>query len=281
MSSPAPGSPEIRDYLLRRMPETARARFEEAYFRDDRLLDRIESEEDLLVADYVLGRLPEAEKRLFEESLLETPYYRDRVETTRSIKLRLAEERFFRKKAAAAGTPARPGPDSRLFPGGTGLAIAVGLLALVAVAALASAFVLKNALAAARRDLAERAPPSAPAIQAGVVPLAQTVVLTPDKGTGPALVRVRRPPGGALLLVFPQPSGPPRGAGFAVALTSGGRTVWDSGALPAKEAEAGELSVRLPPGVPTAGPYGVRLRATSSAGAVEDVFLGTLDVVDR
>ena len=84
MSAAAPGSPEIRDYLLRRMPETARTRFEEAYFRDDRLLDRIESEEDLLVADYVLGRLPDAERHLFEQSLLDTPYYRDRVETTRS-----------------------------------------------------------------------------------------------------------------------------------------------------------------------------------------------------
>jgi len=75
LSATAPGSPEIRDYLLRRMPETARTRFEEAYFRDDRLLDRIESEEDLLVADYVLGRLPDAERHLFEESLLDTPYF--------------------------------------------------------------------------------------------------------------------------------------------------------------------------------------------------------------
>ena len=41
MSATAPGSPEIRDYLLRRMTDSLRAKFEEAYFKDDRLLDRL------------------------------------------------------------------------------------------------------------------------------------------------------------------------------------------------------------------------------------------------
>ncbi len=280
MSATAPGSPEIRDYLLRRMTETSRARFEEAYFKDDRLLDRIESEEDLLVSDYVLGRLPDAERRLFEESLLETPYYRDRVETTRGIKLRLAEERFFRKKAAAT-TPADRAQDTRLFPGGTGTGVAFGLLVLLTLASLASAWFLKSALARTRRELADRAPRADAAAQAGVVPLAQTVLLTPDKGTGPAIFRVRRPAGGALLLVFPRATLTPQASGFGVALTSGGRVVWDSGELPSRGSEDGDLSLRLPSGVPPAGGYAVRLRSRGPTGPAQDAFLGMLDIVER
>lgn len=283
MSATAPGSPEIRDYLLRRMTETARTRFEEAYFRDDRLLDLIESEEDMLVSDYVLGRLPDPERQLFEQSLLDTPYYRERVETTRSIKLRLAEERFFRKKVAAAA-PATRGPDTRLFPGGTGIGVALGLLVLLASAALLSAWFLKDALARTRKELADRAPRLDAAAQAGVVPLAQTVLLAPDKGTGPSIVRVKRPPGGSLLLVFPRASLPPQGDAFGVALSAGGRVVWDSGDLPLKGPDEGDLSLRLPPGVPAAGAYAVRL-ATRRAGGGPPLdsffFFGTLDVIER
>jgi hypothetical protein len=262
------------------MTETQRARFEEAYFRDDRLLDRIESEEDMLVADYVLGRLPEVERHLFEESLLDTPYYRDRVETTRGIKLQLAEERFFRKKAAAAAR-APGGADSRLFPRGTGVGVGMSLLALVAIASLASAWFLKAALAKSRRELVESAPRSDAAAHAGVVPLAQTVVLSPATGLGPSVVRVRRPAGGALLLVLPRASLAPQAAAFGVTLASGGRVTWDSGELPPKEAEDGDLSLRLPPGVPPPGGYAVRLRSRGPVGEPQDSFLGTLDIVER
>jgi hypothetical protein len=278
LSAAVPGSNEIRDYLLRRMAESDRTRFEEAYFRDDRLLDRIETEEDLLVSDYVLGRLPDAERRLFEDSLLDTPYYRDRVETTRGIKLRLAEERFFRKKAAATAAPSPSGHDARLFPGGTGLAVAIGLLSLVTAASLASAWLLKGALQRTRRELADRAPGPAAAATAGVVPLAQTVVLAPEKGTGPSIVRLRRPAGGALLLVFPRALLAPQAAAVGVALFNGDAVAWDSGELPSKGVEEGDLSVRLPPGVPSAGAYAIRLRMRSAAGAPQDVFLGTLDI---
>ncbi len=282
MSATAPGSPEIRDYLLRRMPEGSRSKFEEAYFKDDRLLDRIESEEDLLVADYVLGRLPDTERHLFEQSLLDTPYYRDRVETTRGIKLRLAEERFLRKKAAAAAAgPPASGSDSRLFPGGTGTWVAFGLLLLLTVASLASAWFLKNALAKTRRDLAAGAPRADAAAQAGIVPVAQTVVLTPAQGTGPVIVRVKRPRGGALLLVLPRVSMAPDAAAFGVALAGGGRVAWDSGELAPPGAEDGEPSVRLPAGVPPAGAYAVRLRSRGPTGPPRDTFLGTLDIVER
>jgi hypothetical protein len=279
VSAIGPGSPEIRDYLLRRMAEADRTRFEEAYFRDDRLLDNIENEEDVLISDYVLGRLPESERRLFEESLLETPYYRDRVETTRGIKLRLAEERFFRKKAAAA--PSSAASDPRLFPRGTGIGVAFGLLVLLTIASLASAWFLKTALARTRKDLADHSPRPDTAAQAGVVPLAQTLVLTPEAVTGPSIIRLRRPAGGAILVVFPRASLAARGDRFDVALTSGSRVVWDSGELPSKGSEDGDLSLRLPPGVPPAGAYAVRLRARDASGPTQESFLGTLDIEER
>ncbi|MGA7991009.1 MAG: hypothetical protein WCC53_06215 [Thermoanaerobaculia bacterium] len=279
MSTTAPDTPEIRDYLLRRMTETDRARFEEAYFRDDRLLDRIESEEDVLVSDYVLGRLPDSERRLFEESLLDTPYYRDRVETTRGIKLRLAEERFFRKKTAAAA-PSSSESDPRLFPGGTGVGIAFGLLVLLLIASLASAWFLKIALARTRKELADQRPHAGAAAQAGIVPLAQTIVLRPESGTGPSIVRLKRPAGGAILLVFPRTVAA-QGEGFGVALAKGEIVVWDSGELPAKGFEDGDLSLRLPPGVPPAGAYAVRLRVRGASGPPQETFLGTIDIAER
>ncbi len=265
------------------MPESARARFEEAYFRDDSLLDRIETEEDGLVSDYVLGRLPDTERRLFEDSLLDTPYYRERVETTRSIRLRLAEERFFKKKAAAAGAGAAPseGHDARLFPKGTGLAVGIGLLVLVAAASLASAFFLKSALSRARKELSERTPAPAPAAAAGVVPLAQTVVLAPPSSPGPAIVRLRRPAGGATLVVVPRGAIPVQAETVSLALLTGEAAAWDSGELPARGPDDGDFTLRLPPGVPAAGAYAVRLRTRNPAGAAVDSILGTLEIAER
>ncbi len=144
-----------------------------------------------------------------------------------------------------------------------------------------SAWFLKSALARARQELADRAPRANAAARAGVVPLAQTVVLTPPQGTGPSLVRVRRPRGGALLLVFPRATLARGAVAFGVALESGGRAVWDSGELPTLDSEDGELSVRLPPGVPPAGAYAVRLRTRGAVGPPADAFLGSLDVVER
>ena len=47
---PAVERDRIREYLLRSLADADRARFEESYFADDALLDRVEAEEDLLVS---------------------------------------------------------------------------------------------------------------------------------------------------------------------------------------------------------------------------------------
>jgi hypothetical protein len=274
VSASSPGSTEIRDYLLRRMPDTARGRFEAAYFRDDTLLDRIEAEEDALVSDYVLGRLSDGERRLFEESLLGTPYYRERVETTSRLRLKVGAPGLFPPR------PTAPAGDGRLFPGRSGVGVAFGLLALLLVAALLSALRLKSDLTRARLELAARPARTAdPAVPAAVVPLAQTVVLGESGPAGPSLTRLRRLPGGAVLLSFPRSLLSRGNTTWAVALSDGKKVAWESGASPAKEIEEGDLSLRLPPGVPPAGVYTVLLRTPGVPDRAE-ILLGVLEIID-
>lgn len=274
MSASSPGSVEIRDYLLRRMPDTARSRFEAAYFRDDTLLDRIEAEEDALVSDYVLGRLGDGERRLFEESLLGTPYYRERVETTSRLRLKVGAPGLFPPR------PTAPAGDGRLFPGRSGVGVAFALLALLLVAALLSALRLKSDLNRARLELAARpARIVDPAPQAGVVPLAQTVVLGESRHPGPSLTRLRRLPGGAVLLSFPRSLLGRGNTTWGVALSDGKRVAWESGVFPSKEIEEGDPSLRLPPGVPPAGAYAVLLRTPGVPDRAE-ILLGVLEILD-
>ncbi len=163
---PAADRGRIREYLLRNLAEADRSRFEESYFTDDALLDRIETEEDLLVSDYVLGRLSEEDRRRFEQALLATPYYRQRVETTARLRLRIADDRGFRRLARAPV----PGGGG-LFPGRTGAVVAFALLGVLLLASLVTALRLKEQLTArgdqpipagAAADLAVRLPAGVP-----------------------------------------------------------------------------------------------------------------------
>lgn len=275
MSALAPGLEEIRDYLLRRMPDTARGRFEEAYFQDDTLLDRIEAEEDALVSDYVLGRLSAAERRLFEDSLLATPYYKDRVETTSRLKLKIGASGLFSDRPEALAG------DARLFPGRYGMGVAFGLMALLLVAAFLSALRLKSDLTRARLELAARPARAAdPAVHAGVVPLAQTVLLGGERSAGPAITTLRRAAGGAILLSFPRSLAGRTTSTLSVALLDGKRVAWESAAFPSKEMEEGDVSLLLPPGVPPAGSYAVLLKAPGAPEKAE-TLLGILEITDR
>jgi hypothetical protein len=275
VSAASPGSTEIRDYLLRRMPDTARGRFEAAYFRDDSLLDRIEAEEDALVSDYVLGRLGDRERRLFEESLLGTSYYRERVQTTSRLRLKVAAPGLFPPR------PTAPAGDGRLFPGRSGVGVAFGLLALLLVAALLSALRLKSDLTRARLELVARPARAAdPAAQAGVVPLAQTVILGEGQQAGASLTRLRRLAGGAILLSFPRSLLGHGNTTWAVALSDGKTVTWESGSFQSKEIDDGDPSLRLPPGVPPAGAYRVLLRTPDVPDRAE-TLLGVLEILDR
>jgi len=253
---PATDRGRIREYLLRNLAEADRSRFEESYFADDALLDRIETEEDLLVSDYVLGRLSEEERRRFEQALLATPYYRQRVETTARLRLRIADDRGFRRLA-------RPVPGGGgLFPGRTGTVVAFALLGVLLLASLVTALRLKEQLSALRAELNASPAPSVTAGAGGVVPATPTVVLSAPTGAGVAVRRVERPAGSPLVLVFPRALAPAGAKGWRVVLRGeSGVILWDSGDQPIPGRTAADLAVRLPAGVPEPGRAGATLWA--------------------
>ncbi len=239
MSAPLPSEGEIRDYLLRRLPEARRARLEELYFSDDRILDRVEDAEDRLVSDYVLGRLSSADRKIFEDSLLAMPYYRDRIETTTQMRLRLSQH-----KAFLGGSRGATG----LRPGRTGLLVAASLLFVLFVAARASALRLKRDLEAATKVAAGPVRAELPA---------RALVLPREGGSPSAPLRVGAPAGGPLLLVLPAALLPDAARLWRLTLRTGSETVWESGAIRGGADGAGDLALRLPAGVPAPGRYEV------------------------
>lgn len=252
----------IREYLLRNLAEADRARFEESYFTDDALLDRIEAEEDLLVSDYVLGHLPPEDRARFERALLATPYYRERVETTTRLKLRLARDRGMRR----LGRP--PAPESAgggLFPGRTGIVVAFALLGVLLLASLLTALRLKEQLVALRAERDAEPPPVVTAGAGGVVPATPAVVLSAPAREGVGVRRVVRAAGSALVLVFPRSLAPSGAGAWRVVLRADtGTVLWDSGDQPLPAGDSADLAVRLPAGVPEAGSSGVTLWADGS-----------------
>lgn len=258
MSTAPPTASEIRDYLLRRLPEPRRAVLEEQYFRDDDILERVEEAEDELVSDYVLGRLAPSDRDSFETSLLDSPYYRDRVETTTQIRLRLTHLDAFRKGKRPA--------SSRLLAGRTGAFIATSFLFVLFLAALVSAIRLKSDLETATRSLAEK---SAPAPE-------RVVLLAGGQGGAP--VRVRRTVRESLVLILPRTLLPDGVRTWRAALRLGDRNVWESGPLTAGETGDGDLAIHLPAGQPAPGHY--ELIATVDGDPAVPRTVLALDVAD-
>ena len=267
---PAAENGRIREYLLRNLAEAERARFEESYFADDSLLDRVEAEEDLLVSDYVLGRLSDSDRHRFEQALLATPYYRDRVETTTRLRRRIARDEHVRTLGHGSAQSA-----SGLFPGRTGIVVAFALLFVLLLASLVTALRLKEQLKTVRAQLNAPAPTAVTAAAGGVVPSTPAVVLQAPAGEGVAVRRVVRAPGSALVLVIPRSAAPADARTWRVALRDGtGAVVWDSGDQPAVASGSADLAVRLPAGVPEPGRVGVTLFADGAPA-----FSVLLDVV--
>lgn len=255
---PAVERGRIREYLLRNLADAERARFEESYFADDDLLDRVEAEEDLLVSDYVLGRLSDADRRRFEKALLATPYYRERVETTSRLRLRIARDQGLKRH----GREASPSSGGGLFPGRTGSVVAFALLCVLLLASLVTALRLKQQLSALRAELNTAAPSAVTAGAGGVVPGTPAVVLQAPSGEGIGARRVERAAGSPLVLVFPRTLAPSDAKTWRVVLrASSGSVLWDSGDQPVASGASADLAVRLPAGVPEAGSVGVTLWA--------------------
>lgn len=269
----APSNAEIRDYLLRRLSDTGRARFEEAYFADDALLDRIESEEDHLVSDYVLGRLAESDRLQFEKSLLGAPYYKKKVETTSRLNVHLRRPGLFeRPRRGAVPDPKggaarmRGGREPRrsasaLFPQRGGAAIVIGLLAVLLLAALASAVQLKRQVSSLRRTAAAAVPAAAAPPQAPTVVLSDTAT-----GAGPDFRRLRRPAGASLVLVLPR--GSVGAGGISVTLLDDrGRLAWGSGPRNPDPADDADLAIRVPPGVPASSRAAIIVGSAANGSA--------------
>ena len=248
----------IREYLLRSLADADRARFEESYFADDALLDRVEAEEDLLVSDYVLGHLSEEDRRRFEQALMGTPYYRERVETTTRLRLRIARDQGVRR----LGRGVAPSAGAGLFPGRTGFVVAFALLGVLLLASLVTALRLKEQLTALRTELNAAVPSAVTAGAGGVIPATPAVVLQAPAGEGVTARRVERAPGSPLVLVFPRTLAPAEARVWRVVLRAdSGSVVWDSGDQPVAAGAVADLAVRLPGGVPDAGRVGVTLWA--------------------
>ncbi len=253
----APSPDQIRDYLLRQMPEATRASFEQAYFADDTLLDQVEAEEDRLVSDYVLGRLSQSDRQRFEGSLLDSPYYRQRVETTSRLRMRVA---------SSWSQKIRTGADARLFPEKTGTFVVFSLMATLLVASLLSALRLRSQLheALARpNSVAPRPEPAAPV----------ALLLDAPAVSGPEVRSVRRPAGASLVLIVPGVDGR-----YSASLHgTDGRSIWESGPREADPSGRAETIV-LPPGQPRAGWVTLRLISGAAGETVRSVLL---DVSER
>jgi hypothetical protein len=67
------------EFLLGRLSEETRARFEDSFFNDDELFEQIEIAEDELIDDYLRNELSAADRYYFEQTLLRSPRIAERV----------------------------------------------------------------------------------------------------------------------------------------------------------------------------------------------------------
>lgn len=270
MSGPAlaPTPEEIRDYLLRRMSEASRTRFEEAYFENDALLDRVEDEEDKLVSEFVLGKLEGSDRRRFEETLLDSPYYKDRVETTTRLNLHLGKHETFRRKL-----PTSPGSrPPRTRP----IVYVSALLAALLFGAVAAALHLRSELEEARAQATSTSLAAAREIPARRPSPAVVVLGALPAGTGTEVRTLVRAPGADVVLVFPGTLFPASAQEVIVSVTPAGATAWES-APQKRTSPSDDLSVRLPEGeAPTTGRLSVTVR-TAPGG--ERLYDGVVEIV--
>jgi hypothetical protein len=75
----------IISYLLDELSAEDQANFEEAYFSDGDLFEKLQSLEEDLITDYVKGDLSSSERRRFERHYLASDQRRARIETARQL----------------------------------------------------------------------------------------------------------------------------------------------------------------------------------------------------
>src|ERR1051326_6180788 len=71
---------QIISYLLGELSEPQRTEFEQHYFSDDRLFERLRVSEDELIDSYLRKSLPEGQRKMFEQHFMASPAQRERVQ---------------------------------------------------------------------------------------------------------------------------------------------------------------------------------------------------------
>jgi hypothetical protein len=98
----------LRQYLLGRLPELERERFEESYFEDDETFAALLAAEEQLTSDYLSDRLNEADRERFEHEFLTTAGGREHVRFARAM-ARLSSAELESKSHPAVATPTASG----------------------------------------------------------------------------------------------------------------------------------------------------------------------------
>ena len=93
-----------REFLLGRLSEETRSRFEEGFFDDDELFEQIEIAEDELIDDYLRNELSAADRDYFERTLLRSPRIAERVKIAGAL------------ASVASPVLAQPAPEPSISP---------------------------------------------------------------------------------------------------------------------------------------------------------------------
>jgi len=75
----------LMQYLLGELPEEQQLLFEETYFKDDELYERLMDIEDELIRLYLLNELPESRRLLFEKHILSRPWKREKIKLSQAL----------------------------------------------------------------------------------------------------------------------------------------------------------------------------------------------------
>lgn len=82
---------EMVKYLLGSLSPELERQFEQQYFADDQLFNRLQAIKEVLIDDYLHEQLNEDDRKLFERNFLAAPAQRQQVEFARSLMNSLSE----------------------------------------------------------------------------------------------------------------------------------------------------------------------------------------------
>lgn len=246
--------PNVRAYLLGRLPPAEAEALEDRYVDDDGLRASIEREEEALIEAFVDGRLDEASREAFERVLAASPDRRRRVEVVRGLVVR-----------ATPGPSVAPVVVSRVSWSGVAWGLAAAAVVVLAVWTPWRRSPVVAPSPATPAASAVVPPPTPPRRDAPAVPvLALTLSVSGTRGSG-APSRIDLPPDTALDLSLVR-----RGAhwaGRAITVRDVDRGTQWRGRLAAPPKGVADIAgmVRVPAGALPKGDYVVAVGGVPDA----------------